>query len=79
MATGFTELDYKMAGLQPSNLILVGARPSMGKTAFILNIAKHICVNDKKTAIVFSLESQKQRSIHGLLCLNTIRPTIDTR
>ncbi len=71
VATGFTELDYKMAGLQPSNLILVGARPSMGKTAFILNIAKHICINDKKTAIIFSLEMSKEDLMNRLLSMES--------
>lgn len=44
IATGFIDLDYRTAGMQPSDLILIAARPSMGKTAFVLNIAQRICV-----------------------------------
>ncbi len=71
VATGFTELDYKTAGLQPSDFILVGARPSMGKTAFILNVAKHICVDEKKTAIIFSLEMPKAALMTRLLSMES--------
>ena len=42
--TGFYDLDYKTAGLQPSDLILIAARPSMGKTALVLNIAEHVAI-----------------------------------
>ena len=56
IATGFYDLDYKTAGLQPSDLILIAARPSMGKTAFVLNIAEHVAVRNKITTAIFSLE-----------------------
>ena len=46
IASGFIDLDYKTAGFQPSDLILVAARPSMGKTAFVLNIAQHVAFKD---------------------------------
>ena len=54
--TGFLDLDYKMSGLQPSDLILVAARPSMGKTAFVLNIAQHVAFKANKSVAIFSLE-----------------------
>ena len=54
--TGFIDLDYMTSGLQPSDLILVAARPSMGKTAFVLNIAQHAAFRQNKTVAIFSLE-----------------------
>ena len=54
--TGFIDLDYKTAGMQPSDLVLVAARPSMGKTAFVLNIAQHVAFKANKTVAIFSLE-----------------------
>ncbi len=71
VATGFTDLDYKTAGLQPSDLVLIAARPSMGKTAFVLNIAQHICFKDNKCAAVFSLEMSKEQLINRLLSLES--------
>ncbi|MCR5301475.1 MAG: replicative DNA helicase [Lachnospiraceae bacterium] len=71
VATGFTDLDYKTAGLQPADLILVAARPSMGKTSFILNIAQHICIKDKKTAVIFSLEMPREQLVNRLLALES--------
>lgn len=56
IASGFIDLDYKTAGFQPSDLILIAARPSMGKTAFVLNIAEYIAVRNKTTTAIFSLE-----------------------
>lgn len=56
ISTGFIDLDYKTAGFQPSDLILIAARPSMGKTAFVLNIAQHMAVQSKKAVAIFSLE-----------------------
>ena len=69
--TGFTDLDYKTAGLQPSDLILVAARPSMGKTAFVLNIAQHICFKKDYCAAVFSLEMSKEQLVNRLLSLES--------
>ncbi|MBR5406432.1 MAG: replicative DNA helicase [Lachnospiraceae bacterium] len=71
IATGFTDLDYKTAGLQPSDLVLIAARPSMGKTAFVLNMAQHICFKDKRNAVIFSLEMSKEQLINRLLSLES--------
>ncbi len=71
VASGFTDLDYKTAGFQPSDLVLIAARPSMGKTAFVLNIAQHICFKDKKCAAIFSLEMSKEQLINRLLSLES--------
>lgn len=71
LATGFTDLDFKTAGLQPSDLILIAARPSMGKTAFVLNIAQHVCFKDHKSAAVFSLEMSKEQLVNRMLSLES--------
>lgn len=71
IATGFTELDYKTAGLQPSDLVLIAARPSMGKTAFVLNIAQHICFKLDMCAVIFSLEMSKEQLVNRLLSLES--------
>lgn len=52
--TGFIDLDYRTAGMQPSDLVLIAARPSMGKTAFVLNIAQHVAFRQNKTVAIFS-------------------------
>ena len=69
--TGFTDLDYQTAGLQPSDLILVAARPSMGKTAFVLNIAQHIAFKAKKAVAIFSLEMSKEQLVNRLFALES--------
>ena len=69
IATGFTDLDYKLTGLQPSDFILIAARPSMGKTAFVLNIAKHVAVRVKKSVAIFSLEMSKEQLVNRLFAL----------
>ena len=69
--TGFTDLDYKMAGMQPSDLILIAARPSMGKTAFVLNIAQHVAFKKDYTAAVFSLEMSKEQLVNRLLSMES--------
>lgn len=69
--TGFTDLDYQTAGLQPSDLILIAARPSMGKTAFVLNIAQHIAFKAKKAVAVFSLEMSKEQLVNRLFALES--------
>lgn len=71
VATGFYDLDYKTAGLQPSDLILVAARPSMGKTAFVLNIAEHVAVKSKMTTAIFSLEMSKDQLVKRMLAMNS--------
>ena len=67
--TGFLDLDYKMSGLQPSDLILVAARPSMGKTAFVLNIAQYVAFKVKKSVEIFSLEMSKEQLVNRLFSL----------
>ena len=69
--TGFIDLDYKMSGLQPSDLILVAARPSMGKTAFVLNIAQHVAFKQNKTVAIFSLEMSKEQLVNRLFSLES--------
>ena len=69
--TGFIDLDYKMSGLQPSDLILVAVRPSMGKTAFVLNIAQHVAFKQNKTVAIFSLEMSKEQLVNRLFSLES--------
>ena len=69
--TGFIDLDYKTSGLQPSDLILVAARPSMGKTAFVLNIAQHVAFRSNKTVAIFSLEMSKEQLVNRLFSLES--------
>ncbi len=66
--TGFMDIDYKTAGLQPSDLILIAARPSMGKTAFALNIAQYAAVRQQVPTAVFSLEMSKDQLVNRMLC-----------
>jgi len=66
--TGFAELDYKTAGLHNSELILIAARPAMGKSAFALNIATHVAVNAKVPTIIFNLEMSKSQLVSRMLC-----------
>ena len=69
--TGFIDLDYKTSGLQPSDLSLVAARPSMGKTAFVLNIAQHVAFRQNKTVAIFSLEMSKEQLVNRLFSLES--------
>ena len=71
IATGFIDLDYKTSGLQPSDLILVAARPSMGKTAFVLNVAQHVAFKEGVTTAIFSLEMSKVQLVNRLLSLES--------
>ena len=66
--TGFIDLDYKMAGLHNSDLILIAARPAMGKSAFALNIATNAAVKAKVPAVLFSLEMSKEQMVNRILC-----------
>ena len=73
--TGFIDLDYKTAGLQPSDLILIAARPSMGKTAFALNVVQNVAIRAAKkvggapkTVAFFSLEMSKEQLVQRMLC-----------
>lgn len=69
--TGFIDLDYKMSGLQPSDLILVAARPSMGKTAFVLNIAQYVAFHEDDCTAIFSLEMSKEQLVNRLFALES--------
>ena len=69
--TGFVDLDYKMSGLQPSDFILVAARPSMGKTAFVLNIAQYVAFHEDMATAVFSLEMSKEQLVNRLFSLES--------
>lgn len=71
LATGFMDLDYKTSGFQPSDLILVAARPSMGKTALVLNIAQHMAFKNDKHVAVFSLEMSKEQLMNRLLSMES--------
>ncbi len=71
IATGFIDLDYRTAGMQPSDLILVAARPSMGKTAFVLNIAQHVAFKLNETVAIFSLEMSKEQLVNRLFSLES--------
>ncbi len=66
--TGFPELDKMTAGLQPSDLIILAGRPSMGKTAFAMNIAQNTSLLDKTGVAIFSLEMSKEQLAMRLLC-----------
>ena len=69
--TGFIDLDYKTSGFQPSDLILIAARPSMGKTAFVLNVAQHMAFKEGKTVAIFSLEMSKEQLVNRMLSLES--------
>ena len=69
--TGFIDLDYKTSGFQPSDLILIAARPSMGKTAFVLNVAQHKAFKEGKTVAIFSLEMSKEQLVNRLFSLES--------
>jgi len=67
VATGYDRLDLLTGGLQPSDLIIVAGRPSMGKTSFVLNVAQHAAIEEKKSIAVFSLEMSKEQLVQRLL------------
>ena len=69
--TGFIDLDYRTAGLQPSDLILIAARPSMGKTAFVLNIAQYVAFHEDMCTAIFSLEMSKEQLVNRLFSLES--------
>ena len=66
--TGFVDLDYKLSGLQNSDLILIAARPAMGKTSFALNIAQNIAIKRNVPVAIFSLEMSKEQLVNRMLC-----------
>lgn len=67
--TGFLDLDYRTAGMQPSDLILIAARPSMGKTALELNIARHMAFKKNLTVAIFSLEMSKEQLVNRMFSM----------
>lgn len=69
--TGFIDLDHMTSGLQPSDLVLIAARPSMGKTAFVLNIVQHIAVRKKQPCMIFSLEMSKEQLVNRMLSMES--------
>lgn len=71
ISTGFRDLDYRTAGLQPSDLILIAARPSMGKTAFALNIAEYVAMINHVPTAIFSLEMSKVQLAKRLVAMNS--------
>lgn len=64
--SGFIDLDHKTSGFQPSDMILIAARPSMGKTAFVLNIAQHVAFKKNLSVAIFSLEMSKEQLVNRL-------------
>ncbi|MGP2528567.1 replicative DNA helicase [Acidaminococcus sp. LBK-2] len=68
LPTGFTDFDKMTSGLQPSDLIIVAARPSMGKSSLVLNIAEHVALKGGKSVAFFSLEMSKEQLVQRLLC-----------
>lgn len=68
VSTGFVDFDAKTAGLQKSDLILLAARPSMGKTAFALNIAQNAAIRGNVPTAIFSLEMSKEQLVNRMLC-----------
>lgn len=71
LATGFTDLDSRTAGFHPSELILIAARPAMGKTAFELNIAQYMAFRKNVTVAIFSLEMSKEQLVNRLFSLES--------
>ena len=69
--TGFHDLDYKLSGLQPSDLILIAARPSMGKTAFVLNVAQNVAFRSGKAVAIFSLEMSNEQLMNRLFAMES--------
>jgi replicative DNA helicase len=70
IASGFTDFDIKTAGLQPSDLVVIAGRPSMGKSAFAVSIIEHISVVEKIPCAFFSLEMSKEQLVQRLLCVH---------
>ena len=71
VATGFLDLDYRTSGMQPADLVLIAARPSMGKTAFVLNIAQHVAFRLNETVAIFSLEMSKEQLVNRMFSLES--------
>ena len=69
--TGFIDLDYKTSGMQPSDFILIAARPSMGKTAFVLNLVDYVAVKKNMPCMIFSLEMSKEQLVNRMLSMES--------
>jgi len=72
LSTGFKELDVLTSGLQKSDLIFIAARPSMGKTAFALNLASHAALHEKATVALFSLEMSEVQLVNRMICAEAL-------
>lgn len=72
VATGFDDLDFKLTGLHPSELIMVAARPAMGKTTFVLNIAQHAAVRKNVPTAIFSLEMSKEQLVTRMISMEAM-------
>jgi replicative DNA helicase len=68
VSTGFRELDWILSGLKPSELIILAARPSVGKTSLAVNIAEHVAIRERKAVAVFSLEMSAEQLVQRMLC-----------
>ncbi|MBP1890817.1 replicative DNA helicase [Clostridium moniliforme] len=68
VSSGFLDLDAKTSGFQKGDMVLIAARPSMGKTTFALNIAEHAALREGKSVVIFSLEMSKEQLAYKLLC-----------
>lgn len=71
ISTGFLDLDYKTSGMQPSDFVLIAARPSMGKTAFVLNLVDHVAVKQGIPCMIFSLEMSKEQLVNRMLSMES--------
>lgn len=69
--TGFIDLDNRTCGMQPADLVLIAARPSMGKTAFVLNMAEYMAIRNQYTTAIFSLEMSKEQLVNRLLAMHS--------
>jgi len=79
LPTGFRDLDRITNGLQPSELIVVAARPSVGKTSLALNILDSLCVTERRPGALFSLEMRAEQIVSNLLCIHNELDTLDFR
>jgi replicative DNA helicase len=68
VSTGFRELDWILSGLHPSELIILAARPSVGKTSLAVNIAEHVALCERKPVVIFSLEMSAEQLVQRMLC-----------
>ena len=68
LSSGFVEFDRMTSGMHPAEMIVIAARPSMGKTAFVMNVVEHVAVHEKKPVGVFSLEMSAQQLVQRMLC-----------